>query len=529
MSPTRRDKLKRFAVLSTLLLWLAASLFLSLVSTEPASALQHGDEDEELKSYLAGLDNKEENWTRRLCFEIVKGHLPKGSKAAMTSGYRSPQDQLNVMVDLAHRYNQRHPESLITIPAVSLDNPSSWKPLLTELRAKQVMVNAPLKGHGLPVSAHTNPVAAVFDIAGDNLEVIKKACIEAGEKGELKLNQCLIELENGAVHVDVEYIPLLGLNIAFNRIGRIGNAAANSINSSPTQVAEVTDAQNAITNSYQYYANQAKSHEEKIGIYEKLISVLEKSSAYTNREVIEKYKTEIELLKKESERRQLLGKADALVKERRFTEAEEVLGKKSDDDEVRCRLAEVKYEMARNTDPSNNCDVILTKLQEAQALIEKDSKAGELKRRIENFKRDTENTCARVRGRNWLRVILVSLLAVGLIVSAFFLFRTGAWVLHCEDGDQHGESFSLDQPEIIIGSLGEPDGEAQIVINDRKRKISRNHCLVKQSGRRFYLKDLKSANGTLVNGRRLEADEYHELKKGDEISLAGAVTLIVRR
>ncbi len=49
-------------------------------------------------------------------------------------------------------------------------------------------------------------------------------------------------------------------------------------------------------------------------------------------------------------------------------------------------------------------------------------------------------------------------------------------------------------------------------------RVSRYHALIEQFGARFRLRDLKSDNGTFVNGKRVEKEAW--IKEGDEIGIA---------
>lgn len=53
--------------------------------------------------------------------------------------------------------------------------------------------------------------------------------------------------------------------------------------------------------------------------------------------------------------------------------------------------------------------------------------------------------------------------------------------------------------------------------------VSSEHVRIERTGEKFFAEDLKSANGTLLNGNRLE--RRTELKDGDRISL-GRIDLI---
>lgn len=61
--------------------------------------------------------------------------------------------------------------------------------------------------------------------------------------------------------------------------------------------------------------------------------------------------------------------------------------------------------------------------------------------------------------------------------------------------------------------------EADIPLLDDK--VSRVHCGIRLSEGKFYLKDLKSRNGTYVNGQRVE--DTIEIKAGDRIQIGSTV------
>jgi len=53
--------------------------------------------------------------------------------------------------------------------------------------------------------------------------------------------------------------------------------------------------------------------------------------------------------------------------------------------------------------------------------------------------------------------------------------------------------------------------------------ISRKHCLFLFENGNFYLKDLGSANGTMINNQKCDPDNKYFLKKSDLISLADQI------
>lgn len=70
--------------------------------------------------------------------------------------------------------------------------------------------------------------------------------------------------------------------------------------------------------------------------------------------------------------------------------------------------------------------------------------------------------------------------------------------IHYTKQDGEAKDFELSERSITIGRS--PD--ADIILLDEK--VSRVHCGIRFWDGDFYIKDLKSKNGTIVNGRRVE-------------------------
>lgn len=80
-------------------------------------------------------------------------------------------------------------------------------------------------------------------------------------------------------------------------------------------------------------------------------------------------------------------------------------------------------------------------------------------------------------------------------------------------GEGHTEQrIGIDTSPFRIGRLP----QSHLVLTDPL--ASRSHCQILRSGEGFVLEDLKSANGTFVNGARVE---NHPLRDGDEIRIGG--------
>lgn len=89
------------------------------------------------------------------------------------------------------------------------------------------------------------------------------------------------------------------------------------------------------------------------------------------------------------------------------------------------------------------------------------------------------------------------------------------FVLRVTQGAGEGEEFSFEGGEVRLGRTADND----VVIKDPSS--SRSHCRIfEKSGSRF-VEDLKSANGTEVNGQPLSAP--HQLSSGDTITIGDVV------
>lgn len=67
--------------------------------------------------------------------------------------------------------------------------------------------------------------------------------------------------------------------------------------------------------------------------------------------------------------------------------------------------------------------------------------------------------------------------------------------------------------------IGRRAGEANLVL-DYEKSISGRHCKVYERNGRYYVEDLQSANGTLVNGVRVQNET--EMISGSILTLGRA-------
>jgi len=67
------------------------------------------------------------------------------------------------------------------------------------------------------------------------------------------------------------------------------------------------------------------------------------------------------------------------------------------------------------------------------------------------------------------------------------------------NGPLSGQTLYLEEPVVSIGRLGSSD----ICLEDCF--VSRHHCVIRNEGDEYLIEDLNSANGTYLNGERVNA------------------------
>jgi predicted component of type VI protein secretion system len=87
------------------------------------------------------------------------------------------------------------------------------------------------------------------------------------------------------------------------------------------------------------------------------------------------------------------------------------------------------------------------------------------------------------------------------------------------DAQKEDSGFIVDRPSTLVGR----DIHADIILPDPR--ISRRHARILRQDNAFFLEDLKSRNGTALNGSALRSRAM--LCHGDRICLGGAVSLLV--
>jgi pSer/pThr/pTyr-binding forkhead associated (FHA) protein len=78
-------------------------------------------------------------------------------------------------------------------------------------------------------------------------------------------------------------------------------------------------------------------------------------------------------------------------------------------------------------------------------------------------------------------------------------------------GKSAGRSISLKRSKLVIGRAEECD------VRPLSEEVSRRHCAIFVGPSDLWVEDLKSRNGTYVNGKRIESETRIKLADGDSI------------
>jgi len=89
--------------------------------------------------------------------------------------------------------------------------------------------------------------------------------------------------------------------------------------------------------------------------------------------------------------------------------------------------------------------------------------------------------------------------------------------LYILNGPDPGRSYDLKEGAISIGRS--PDNDIQL----KDGTISRNHLIIRQQKNRYFIKDLKSQNGTFFNGNYISHDIDVEVREGVPIVIGMSV------
>ncbi|MDQ3906919.1 MAG: FHA domain-containing protein [Acidobacteriota bacterium] len=544
-----RLRLIGFRPLNRLYTTLALAAALLALAASPPVASAQGDAMAELGQEYAQLEAQglKENFQRQLSYTMLLEYLPPGTR--MTSGYRSPEKQLDLIMRMARS------KGIPTPDHASVADESSWRPALNALRAKGFIVASPTN---TPHSTDED----VFDLAGADLNAIQDGLRKAEKAGLVKYRRIIFETQNNAVHVEIESLSPKVLNSLGARLAAKGSSSPSS---SPSSVG-VGSSQPTAANEQGVMQQLQSLHDaepdpaKKIDYDRSMINLLDPASDASRisalNDEIKQHQRDAESLATDTRKRQAIADVTDALKDERYEDAERAaifLARNYPEvPEARGMLVQIRTRRLVNeaSDAIYSSDKPdYAQCQRADKLL---TAALKLSPDYEGaqFIRADIDSCLR-RGRN-IRIALVGgaiFLFVGVGVGLFFLARSQGWLagaagaggainggtgntargwaVEVVEGAGRGLTFALAKAETIIGSKGPPGGAADIVILDAERKISRRHCTVAQQSGRFYLLD-ESTNGTKINGQPAPRGSYVEFRAGDQINLADVSVVVVR-
>lgn len=94
------------------------------------------------------------------------------------------------------------------------------------------------------------------------------------------------------------------------------------------------------------------------------------------------------------------------------------------------------------------------------------------------------------------------------------------WKLQAITGEFTGQEISIER-DMLVGR----DQDAEILL--QLKDISRKHAALLFRDDHVWVKDLKSTNGTFVNGERVEHEQEIELHDGDMLQFASFIFMIL--
>jgi len=437
---------------------------------------------------------------------LVECCLPNGTR--LTSGFRTANDQLAVIRHYAQVEG-------IPVPAnMRVEKPETWRPIVDQLRKRNYIIADPDK------TPHSSDDLIVFDLVGPDQNAIEAAVRRAErDKKLVKIERIIREGPRQAVHVELS-LTQRGLQELNLRQG------ASPPGAPPDNDKDKKEGLRRLQDLH----DQAKDNPARqIALDNLMTDFLDPTDLAARARLQEEIKTheqELDKIAQDAAKKSLYDKINAAERNDQLEEALQIARKGSSRFPELQGLASkfealVKINIAKEIFFARKCEEAET-AKESLAQARQIDSSNQLAARLE---KEINSWASRCSSPTYFWIAFAILAVAGALFALYFFFRPGQWELKCVDGPCKGESFSLDGPEILIGAV---EGEADIVINDRKRLISRRHCLIWREKRDFYIID-ESANGTFVNGQRVSKESGQLLRNKNEISLAGAATLIFQR
>jgi FHA domain len=435
---------------------------------------------------------------------LVECCLPNSTR--LTSGFRTANDQLAVIRHYAQVEGIGFPANM------SVEKPETWRLVLAKLRERGYIIANPGS------TPHSSDDLIVFDLAGPDQNAIESAVRRAErDKGLVKIERIIREGPKQAVHVELS-LTQRGLQELNLRQGASAPGAPPN-----------NDKKEGFRRLQELHEQAKDNPARQIALDNLMIDFLDPTDLAGRARLQDEIKTheqELDKIAQDAAKKALYDKINTAERNDQLEEALQIARKGSGQFPELQGMASkfealVKINIAKEIFFAGQCEEAET-AKESLAQARRIDSSNQLAPRLE---KEINSWASRCSSPTYFWIAFAILAVAGALFALYFFFRPGQWELKCVDGPRKGEIFSLAGPEILIGAV---EGEADIVINDRKRLISRRHCLIWREKRDFYIID-ESANGTFVNGRPVSKESGQLLRNKNEISLAGAATLIFQR
>ena len=513
---------------------IAALLVVVALAAWPCAARAQGDSAAALRAEYEMLERESLSGhpNRRLSYIMLKPYLPPGTR--MTSGYRDPQKQLDLIVRYARSFGMAVPGS------VSVEDESSWEGLWSGIRSRGIIIAKP----------NTTPHGreeAVFDLSGADLDSINAGLMKAKEKGLITYRNIIIERKNNCVHVEVGLIDtkllnnLTGLPVAPQAQGGGGGGGGGE------PPADEAGQKLELLRQMQRLHDSEPDPAKRSDYDNDMIAMLDPAADKTR---IEQLEAEVEEHRKEAarvggsaEQREAIERISEALRDDRLKDAENEaisLYKRFPDfpdartmrDEIRTRRLVLEATRAMDTAACGDCE-------RAAALVEAALKLAPGHEGARLIKEDIDACTERCRKRS-VAVWAVSLFVLASLGGGLYFLALSknwlsskpsaqrGWVLEVVKGVEQGRVFNIEKESIVVGSKGPPEGEADVVVTDAGRRVSRRHCTLLREGGRLYVRD-ESTNGTKVNGRDAVRGALTECRAGDSLTLGDAAVILLRQ
>ncbi|MDA1315945.1 MAG: FHA domain-containing protein [Acidobacteria bacterium] len=219
------------------------------------------------------------------------------------------------------------------------------------------------------------------------------------------------------------------------------------------------------------------------------------------------------------------GRKDALAKMEQ-TQSEEL--ERSEQENVLVEQS-LQGEQVRRTSVKNAKDAFMRgDIDTAEFEIEKAKAVAPEDTEVQRMDLLIQDRLAERRRTTYILVAVGVLALIGLIAFIIIRMRSRDPYVEIIAGQQKGKIIPVDGKLLKIGAVEQDGGDKNdVALPDVERMISRFHCEIHRRGRKLFLIDVGSANGTFLEKKQLEPGKPFPLKRGSRIDLAGTCAMRV--